>query len=319
MHIARLCVLGRYQYQRAEKDLQAHRHPGMMEICYYEKGSQLFAVGKEQYVVKGGDVFIHFPGEEHGSGGFPEEKGRLYWLILQMPGASVRSGPDAGVDYLLQQLVRPQKRHFRGSSELKKYLEAIFMLMRGQSPGSYQEAGNTKKIGSVKNTDETERAARRQRGSNTRLDKNILAIRLRLLVQQFLLAVLEKRDTKQQPTDNARLQQVLQWIESRLTEEVSISMLAREANLSESRFKAWFKELSGYTPLDYVQRRRVQLALERIAADPGVSLKGLAYELNFSSQQYFSAVVKKFTGHPPFFFSRKQKFPKAGGLGQGAR
>ena len=47
----------------------------------YDKGSQLFyAVDDEKYLVTGGDIFIKFPGETHGSGGYPERV--LYWTLL---------------------------------------------------------------------------------------------------------------------------------------------------------------------------------------------------------------------------------------------
>ena len=84
-----------------------------------------------------------------------------------------------------------------------------------------------------------------------------------------------------------------------MTENMSIATLAKEANLSESRFKNWFKELSGFTPADYVQRKRVDYAVRKIKENPSVSLKDLAYDLNFSSQQYFTTVIKKFTGKSP--------------------
>jgi len=73
----------------------------------------------------------------------------------------------------------------------------------------------------------------------------------------------------------------------RLTENISITSLAKESNLPESRFKNSFKEISGFIPVDYVQRERVDYAVRKIREDDGVSLKDVAYELNFSSQQFF--------------------------------
>ena len=91
-----LIVLGKYNYNRTEGNLADHVHHNMIEICYYDKGSQWFCVNDKRYLVKGGDVFIHFPGELHGSGGYPEEKGLLYWLIICLPPAlSFSDGNDA--------------------------------------------------------------------------------------------------------------------------------------------------------------------------------------------------------------------------------
>jgi AraC-like DNA-binding protein len=92
---------------------------------------------------------------------------------------------------------------------------------------------------------------------------------------------------------------VLQYIEAKLTENPSVSELAREMNLSESRFKNLFKELTGFTPGDYIQRKKIEIAQQKITADPGLNLTELAYELNFSSPQYFCTVFKKYTGESP--------------------
>lgn len=258
-----LCVLGRYHYNKAEKDLEAHRHKGMVEICYYDKGSQIFAVDHEKFLVKGGDLFIHFPDEVHGSGGYPEEKGSMYWFIIKHTGGAGNRA-DKEIDYLLQQLILARKRHFKGGAEVKKLLEEIFSTMQ------------LKKI-----------------------PKEILTIKVRLLTQLFLLKIIEKSKSDERETDNNRLNKVYRLIDTKLTEAITIAMLAKEANFSESRFKSWFKELSGFTPLDYVQRCRVQYAVKKLREDPLLSFKDLAYELNFSSQQYFSTVVKKFTGKSP--------------------
>ncbi|MFT3827475.1 MAG: AraC family transcriptional regulator [Chitinophagaceae bacterium] len=264
MHMGNLCVLGRYHYSTASRELEYHRHPGMIEICYYDKGRQVFSVGEEKYLVTGGDVFIHFPGEEHGSGGHPEEKGSLYWFIIKAEGSKKVAGANKDIGYLVQQLIRNGKRHFKGSAEMKKILEEIFAAMQ------------------LKN-----------------ISKEIVHIQVRLLAQLFLLKVLEKSNEQQDEPQNVRLEKVYRFISDNLSETITVAMLAKEANLSESRFKGWFKEASGFTPLDYVQRCRVQKAVERLQTDPSASVKDLAFELNFSSQQYFTTVIKKFTGKTP--------------------
>src|SRR5262245_33872651 len=116
-----LQVLGRYNYTKAESKLSNHVHDGMIEICYYDKGSQLFEVENKQYLVKGGDAFIHYPGEPHGSGGYPEEKGVLYWIIIRVKKTSI---DDLGL--LCNLLIKKHKRHFKGGREIKNLFEEIF-------------------------------------------------------------------------------------------------------------------------------------------------------------------------------------------------
>jgi AraC-like DNA-binding protein len=253
-----LQILGKYNYNKAEEKLPNHVHNGMIEICYYDKGSQYFEVNGKQFLVKGGDVFIHYPGEVHGSGGHPEERGCLYWILIKLD----KSIPNNLVK-LCNLIIARNRRHFRGSKDIKRVLEEIYTI-----------AANPE-------------------------DEDIKRIRIHLEIQQLLLCLLDRIDCQAKEAENERLNKVLQYIEAKLTENPSVSELAREMNLSESRFKNLFKELTGFTPGDYIQRKKIEIAQQKITADPGLNFTELAYELNFSSPQYFCTVFKKYTGESP--------------------
>ena len=80
-----VAVLGKYEYHRIHPPLEAHRHGGMIEICLLASGRQSYFVDGRPYHLSGGDVFVTYPGEQHGSGPEPEEKGTLYWTLLRVP------------------------------------------------------------------------------------------------------------------------------------------------------------------------------------------------------------------------------------------
>lgn len=253
-----LQVLGKYNYNKSESKLSSHVHMNMIEICYYDKGSQYFEVGGEHYLVKGGDIFIHYPGEVHGSGGHPEEKGVLYWLIIKL-----KPGSSDNLALLCKNLIAVNKRHFKGGKGLKKKLEDIYQIVDRKEP------------------------------------QHMKKIRISLAVQSFILSTLDCMEDDKHETDNLRLLRVMNYIDNNITRQISITQLAKEVHLSESRFKNFFKEVTGFTPGDYIQRKKVEFALERINDDPGISFSDLAYELEFSSPQYFSTVIKKYTGKSP--------------------
>ncbi len=260
-----LCVLGRYKYNKAEKSLEEHVHEGMIEICYYDKGSQLFLVNNKKYLVNGGDIFIHFPGEIHSSGDKPEEKGCLYWLIIKTTNVTSKPGDliCANVACLLELLIKKGVRHFRGGNECKRILETIFK-------------------------------------KNALKEKIIIKnIRTELLIQNYLLLLLDKVSVMHTEAIDERLNEVMSYISNNLTEYISIEDLAKEIHLSESRFKIWFKQHTGFTPIDYIQRQRIFLAIKIINEQPDISITKLAYSLNFSTPQYFSTVMKKYTGKTP--------------------
>ena len=76
-----LIQLGRYNYTSAKSGLREHKHRHAIEICFLVKGRQTYRVGGNFYSLSGGDVFVTFPNEGHSTGGMPEEKGILYWMV----------------------------------------------------------------------------------------------------------------------------------------------------------------------------------------------------------------------------------------------
>jgi hypothetical protein len=82
--LAGVRMVGRYDYSAAEPGLVPHNHGGAIEICLLARGEQSYAVDRQEFRLRGGDQFVTLPGETHDTAGRPEEKGRLYWLILDL-------------------------------------------------------------------------------------------------------------------------------------------------------------------------------------------------------------------------------------------
>ena len=200
----------------------------MIEICYYDKGSQYLEVNGRQYHVQGGDVFIHFPGEIHGTGMHPESKGVLYWMIINIDESNTNN-----ITRLCRMLYEKGERHFKGDSRIRKLLDDIF---------------------SVHERDEV----------------NWLKMtRLYNYTESFLLSLIDcLHSQRQNVEDHARLDKIINFIRQNIKGNITISSLAKEVNLSESRFKNLFKELTGFTPNDYIQREKVNLALKALSEDP---------------------------------------------------
>lgn len=258
LEFSTLQVLGKYNYTKAENQLPEHTHVDMIEICYCDKGKQHFYVGKKKHLVSGGDVFINYPNELHGTGNHFESKGALYWLIIKLD--PLKSNDD--ITYLCNLLIEKDVRHFKGNGKQKRHLEALFKLFNGK---------------------------------HTKLTK----IQLSTLANVFILSLLDSLENSQKELIDDRFTSILSFINNNLTEDLSIANLAKQVNLSESRFKVLFKEITGLTPNDYVQRQRVLKAVDILKRQTDVSLSELAYQFNFSSPQYFSTVVRKYTGTSP--------------------
>jgi AraC family transcriptional regulator, transcriptional activator FtrA len=62
--------------------------------------------------------------------------------------------------------------------------------------------------------------------------------------------------------NDARIHDVIAWLERSLTEPVSIGALARRAHLSERHFTRRFREVTGQSPIEWLLARRVDRSLE---------------------------------------------------------
>jgi AraC-like DNA-binding protein len=234
-----------------------------MEICYLAKGRQCYSVGPREYTLTGGDVFVTFPGEKHSTGESPEEKGCLYWLIVTIPtrpGPFFNCAPKDGKE-LARQLLAMPSRHFAGNAELKTILDRIIAICGdGENP------------------------LRR------------LTIQNKLV--EFLLAVIDCSRQRIKPGMTPLIASLLRHIEANVHEALSVPVLAAQARLSVPRFKARFKSEVGIPPAEYVLRCKVDAA-KRLLAKPGAAVTSVAFDLNFSSSQYFATVFRRYTGSSP--------------------
>lgn len=265
-----IMVVGKYNYKQAHKRLAPHSHREMLEICFCSKGEQVYEVKNTLYRIKGGDLFVTYPGELHGTGKYPEEKGELYWIIIRIP-KTKKPAPflqfenELAAEWHKQLLQLP--RHFRGNAAMKIKLENIFR--------TYSQS------------------------------KNLLRhIRLRHSIADFLLEVIRAAQTPALLRQTGRMEKIDLFIKDHLDEPVVLQELADLVGLSLSRFKAWFKEETGSTPLDYVLRYKIKNACAFLEK-PKHTIADVAFETGFQNQQYFATVFRKFTGMSPGEYKRK--------------
>ncbi len=261
--VAGVPMLGRYHYTAAQPGLGEHAHDAAIEICYLVTGRQTYRLGGRDYRLSGGDVFIAFPGERHSTGGHPEEKGVLYWLVLRVPraGEEFLGLPAAQGRAVLRALLALERRHFRGAWKMKEHMDAITALYH-EPPSPFSAFAMANRVGAF--------------------------------VGELIACA---RSVPGRARAQA-LQPILRHIEGHLDEPLSVPDLAGRAGLSVARFKTRFKQETGIPPGEYVMRVRIEEAQRRLARG-GATITDIAFDLGFSSSQYFATVFKRFTGRTP--------------------
>ncbi|MEN8156630.1 MAG: AraC family transcriptional regulator [Bacteroidota bacterium] len=264
-------VLGQYNYREMRNGLAMHRHEGMLEICYLDKGEQHYNIEGEDYLMKGGDFLLTFPGEEHGTMGYPEEKGRLYWLVIILPeyhGKKRLLNLTEDETYVITQRLFGLKtnRIFKGSPQTKNHLQKIFNIFN-EKQDTYRK------------------------------------IRIACLLLSFLLHVVELGEKSIVKNISETIGKIKNYIQENVHEDLKMEVLASLGHLSVSHFKYRFKNETGITPGDYILRQKIEAAKNLLKDNQPV--KDVAYELAFSSPSYFSTVFKRYTGLAPSDFKEK--------------
>lgn len=257
-------VIGKYHYNEAHHQLPTHSHRNMLEICFCSKGGQTYEVNNELFRVNGNEVFVTYPGEWHGTGKYPEEKGELYWIIVKLdPKIKTRQflhfDEKIASEWSQQLLSLP--RHFKGNRILKIKLEKAFELF----------------------------AQRKDTFNLLQLQHQIADCLLEIINCSKKASPVKKSD---------RMARLNLFIQHNLDQPVELSKLASVTGLSLSHFKSWFKEETGTTPLDYVLRFKIEQA-QQLLRKKEIAITSIAFETGFQNSQYFASVFRKFTGMSP--------------------
>jgi len=102
-----------------------------------------------------------------------------------------------------------------------------------------------------------------------------------------------------------RVQKAIDYIEDRLFEPILLQDVAAQAFFSAYHFYRLFQAMAGYTLKEYIRRRRLSEATEKLRTTE-ISILELAFMCQYESQEAFTRAFKKEFGRNPGDF-RKSK------------
>ena len=102
-----------------------------------------------------------------------------------------------------------------------------------------------------------------------------------------------------------KLKQVKEYIEANLEQSLSLDELAQVTNISAGYFSRLFKQSTGYTPHQYLIRRRVKRAKE-LLRHRQLSIADVAYQVGFANQGHLNYHFKRCTGITPKAMQKNQ-------------
>ncbi len=95
-----------------------------------------------------------------------------------------------------------------------------------------------------------------------------------------------------------RVRDIVSHLRESPADRYTIATLAERSRLSLSQFNAIFRQITGYPPLDFILRARVQHACSMLATTDR-PIKLVAREVGFDDPLYFSRVFRRIQGTSP--------------------
>jgi len=129
---------------------------------------------------------------------------------------------------------------------------------------------------------------------------------------EILIALLESGEVTSSLENNQKAQKndvikkVISYIDENLAEKITLSDLANCANMSEKYFCSFFKKGAGCSPIEYINRVRVERACELMVRH-NMSVTDAAFETGFESLSYFIRRFKKQMGLSPSEYKKNSK------------
>ncbi|MCF0134471.1 MAG: AraC family transcriptional regulator [Blautia sp.] len=101
-----------------------------------------------------------------------------------------------------------------------------------------------------------------------------------------------------------QLKQVIDFIDNNFTEPITLSELSASVSMSPKYFCRFFSEMTHQTPMDYLNRQRIEKACHQLASSD-VSITDVAYNTGFNDLSYFIRTFKKYKGITPGKYKRQ--------------
>jgi AraC-like DNA-binding protein len=268
--LTELPIIGRMHLLDALPNaLVEHAHPGVYEAHLIVDGSLGFRLNGKDYEVPGGTAFLTKPGEVHSGVDTTLQPAEWYWIQIQFPSEQALPGLTVGeTRALADSFARTSLCMFHASDQLRDCFARLIAEHRNPTEHSQLVA--------------------------------------RAILHELMVLLLRDHDRARRPGGGAgaspgispEIKESLEWLDKHLGEPLSVPEMAEASGLSQSHFRQRFHRETGFTPSDYLTRRRVLRAKQMLREDR-LSITEIAFQLGFQSSPYFAAVFKKMTGITP--------------------
>jgi YesN/AraC family two-component response regulator len=125
------------------------------------------------------------------------------------------------------------------------------------------------------------------------------------LLQQLLIAIAQNiKKENQNFSTSLKVEKIIQYMHEHMHDKITLTKLSDLVQLSPTYLSRAFKEITGYTIIEFFNKMKMDKAKEMIL-EGNRKIKEVAGALGFTDEFYFSRIFKKTEGLSPSEFYSK--------------
>ena len=136
-------------------------------------------------------------------------------------------------------------------------------------------------------------------------EADVVASLLNILTVLFRNHISQKENFNKN-TGVAMVKDGVKWIGKHFKEQIAVDDVAEHVGYSKYYFSRCFKEVTGCTVNEYVNRVRINYAYKKLR-EGSMSVGEVSFVCGFSDISYFTKIFKKYTGILPSKVEKKKK------------
>ncbi|TKH42849.1 AraC family transcriptional regulator [Paenibacillus terrae] len=124
-----------------------------------------------------------------------------------------------------------------------------------------------------------------------------------IIFHLIILQLLKQQEAKYAASEQPSMEHSITYLENHYNEKITREQLAAIAGVSRSHYSIQLKQLTGFSPNEYLSRLRVHRAKELLINGSG-TLREIAMKVGYKDEFYLSRRFKQHTGASPSSYNR---------------
>ena len=267
--------------------MAVHRNEGV-ELVFLETGRMAFTLSERRFDLRAGDFTVTRPWEVHSMGDPNLGTGLLHWIIIdvgvrhskqtwQWPSWIMLSPTD--IRELTHALRLNENPVWRSTGDIRHAFHEIALCVR-----------QIKKAGSIS--------------------------RLTIHVNHLLIGLLEalrQQSRQEYPERVSREREVERFLAElshsagMLNRSWTLETMADECAMKTTSFVEHCRRLTNMSPINYLNRCRLEVAAQRLRTEPDTPVTQIAFECGFNTSQYFASRFHRKYAQSPRQYRRNSR------------